>query len=732
MTKKVFLLLMLVALAVSCTVLGEDQPLYLNAKATPEQRTEDLLARMTLREKLGQVTQIEIHRLMKGFWGKGPLDDSWMKKVIVEYGAGSIISGGDGAPVPNNPEMWAKMTNTLQEWSLKTRLKIPILYGVDAVHGHNNVIGATVYPYNLGLAATFNPEIAQKYAALTAEEVAATGIHWTFAPVLDVGVDPRWGRVCETLGEDPYLVSVMGRSQIIGFEQAGKIIACAKHFTGYSAPDDGHDRHPATISERDLREIHFPPYRAAIKAGVGSVMINSGAVNGTPAHASKWLLTDILRREMGFMGLIVSDWEDVDKLFKYHRYASSREDALTKAYNAGLDLNMVPMDVTVVDQLEKLVKDGKIPMRRIDEAVRNNLMVKFKLGLFEKRMVNPADVKRLIGSVQSKNLARKIAQQSMTLLRNDKNILPITKKVKSILVSGYSANSVSRLCGGWTIHWMGANDDEVQGQTVLEAIKAKVGKSTKVNFIENASNQGAFVKAAKAANVTIVVVGEDPYAEMNGDSPTLRLSRAEERIIETLNKAKLPYVLVVAAGRPIILPGEDKAATAILWAFLPGTEGGPAIADVLFGDYNPSGRLPISFPRNTKQIPAMYYRLRANDRPMFSFGDGLSYTSFACTALKIPKTVRVGDAVKVTVKVKNTGKVAGDRNVLLFAKRAKAAKQLVGFTRLSLKPGEEKEATIEVGPEQLSYWNTKMQFVEEPGEIILETDGRSGTLNIVK
>jgi beta-glucosidase len=737
MTRKILLLFILVVLSLSCTVFGEDKPLYLDSMATPEQRTEDLLARMTLREKLGQITQIEVTQMLRKLSGKCTLEDSLLQKVIVQYGAGSIISGGDGAPTPNSPEVWAKMTNTLQEWSLKTRLKIPVLYGIDAVHGHNNVAGATIYPYNLGLAATFNPDIAREYAALTAEEVAATGIQWTFAPVLDVGVDPRWGRINETLGEDPYLVSMIGSSQIIGFQQSGKIIACAKHFTGYSAPDDGHDRHPATVSERDFREIHFPPYQAAIKAGIASVMINSGAINGTPAHASKWLLIDILRGEMGFAGLLDSDWGDVNKIFEYHKFASSQEEALTMAYNAGMDLNMVPMDVTVVDKLEQLVNNNKIPMSRIDDAVRHMLYIKFKLGLFEKRTVNPDDAGKMIGSEQSKIVARKIAQQSMTLLRNDGNLLPISKKVKSILVTGYSANSLSRLCGGWTLHWMGANDEELKGKTVLDAIKEKVGSGTKVSFIEDSQDQAGFIKAAKAAGVTVVVVGEDPYAEMNGDSPTLRLLRGEEKIIESLQKAKLPFILVVAAGRPIILPGEEKAAPTILWTFLPGTEGGSAIADVLFGDYNPSGRLPISFPRNTKQLPVMYYRPQKNGQPMFEFGDGLSYTTFDCTTLNLPESVKVGKSIKVTVKIKNTGKLDGERVILLFAKHKDTtlpifAKQLVGFTRVNLKPGEEKAVSFEIKPEQLSYWNEQMKFVEEPGGIVFEAEGKSGTLNIVK
>jgi beta-glucosidase len=711
-------------LLIAMTALGAESPLYLNPDATPEERTEDLLSRMTLKEKLGQVTQIEIHRLMRHFWNKGPLDSGWLETVIVDYGVGSILSGGDGAPDNNSPEEWVEMTNQIQEWSTKTRLKIPILYGIDAVHGYNSVVGATIYPYNIGLAAAFNEELTYEYTALTAEEIAATGIHWTFAPVLDVAVDPRWGRTHETLGEDPYLVSILGKRQIEGFQRSGKIIACAKHFTGYSAPKNGMDRQPAEISERDLREIHFPPYQAAIKAGVGSIMINSGAVNGVPTHASKWLLTDILRKEMGFKGLAVSDWEDVGKLVNYHRTAANMEEALATAYNAGMDLNMVPMDVTVIDSLEKLVKDGRLSVERIDDAVRNILRVKFRLGLFEQRIVDPKEVQKAIGSQKSKELARTLARQTMTLLGNEKKMLPLSKKIKSLLVTGPSADSLSRLCGGWTIGWQGAQEYELSGETVLEAIRKKV-PSAKVTYIDDARNAKKLVKDAKAADAVVVVVGEKPYAEQHGDNTSLRLSQSEEKIITVLQKAKIPFVLVVAAGRPLILPGEEKAAPAILWAYLPGTEGGPAIADVLFGDYNPSGRLPITFPRNTEKFPVTYYYREAKDAdPIYPFGFGLSYTQFSYADLKVSKQIQRGQTAQISVKVKNIGAVAGDHVVLLFLKDEKGTvtplnETLQGFTRVSLKPGEEKSVSFNLTAEQRHLLDENLKPVEEPGDFTI-------------
>ncbi|HEX2953752.1 MAG TPA: glycoside hydrolase family 3 protein, partial [Bacillota bacterium] len=407
--KKFVGLLLLVITIFSMTVYGDDTPLYLNAKASPEQRTEDLLARMTLPEKVGQLMQVDLGGLWNG------RDVGGLNKVILDYGVGAILSGGGGAPVNNRPEGWAATINDIQNIALKTRLKIPIFYGVDAVHGHNNVIGATIYPFNLGLAATFNPEFAKTYAAMTSEEIAATGIHWTFAPVLDVATDPRWGRTYETFGEDPYLVSVMGSSQIQGFQASGKILACAKHFIVYSGPNNGMDRNPADLSERKLREIYLPPFRAAVKAGVGTFMINSGEVNGVPAHASRWLLQDLLRKELGFKGLIDSDYLDIEKVYNYHNAAASLEEAVGRCFNAGIDMTMLqdPHNLQQADMLIKLAEQGVVPVSRIDDAVRKVLYIKFKLGLFEHRTVDPAAAQKIVGSEASRKLARTIADQSI-------------------------------------------------------------------------------------------------------------------------------------------------------------------------------------------------------------------------------------------------------------------------------------------------------------------------------
>lgn len=727
-----FLMAGLLLLLVPAIAFGEDKPAYLDPTLSPEVRTEDLLSRMTLREKLGQMVQIDLGQIGKGF------NEVLLERAIVEYGVGSILSGGSGSPMINTPEGWAKMANEIQRLTSETRLKIPVIYGVDAVHGHNAVPGATIYPHNLGIAATFNQELAQAYAAETAEEVAATGLHWTFAPVLDVARDPRWGRTHETLGEDPYTVAEMGKSLIIGFQSSGKIIACGKHYLGYSAPNNGMDRNPADFSERTLREIHLPPYQAAIQAGLCSIMVNSGEVNGEPAHASKYLLTDVLRGELGFTGLTVSDYEDIRKLWSIHKVAPTRNDALALAHNAGVDMSMEAGRPEIVDLMESLVEEDKLPVSRVDEAVRRILMVKFRLGLFERQPADPAVAKRVIGNEQSRRLARQLASQSLVLLRNPDKLLPLSKQIPSILVVGPAANGLSRLCGGWTIGWQGARDQQLTGRTVLEAVKGKVSPETKVTYIEDFTDEDQLKEGLDEAAVVLAVVGEKPYAEWYGDSQDLALSYDQQRLLKTIADSGKPTVIVAAAGRPLIIDEQQMNMAALLWAFLPGTEGGEAIADVIFGDVNPSGRLPITFPARIGQLPMPYTVKRTVPyEPLFPFGYGLSYTQFKYSAIQAPERVKVGENITITVKIKNIGKRAGDEVVMLFVRREYASvttplRSLQGFARVSLAPGEEKTVKFQLTPAQISILNPRMKWVEEPGDVGISIGGIGTTVTITE
>ena len=699
------------------------------------EKVEALLAQMTLEEKVGQVSQIAKDVLEQG---RGRFDENAMKRVIVEYAVGSILSGGGGYPAPNSPQEWAKMTNTFQKYTEQTRLQIPLIYGVDAVHGHTAVKGAVVFPYDINIAASFNPELAEKSAELTSETLAATGIQWNFAPVLDIARNPKWGRTYETFGEDPYLASIMGARMIQGYQKSGKVAACAKHFVGYGAAESGLDRQPADLSERTFREVLFPPFKAAVDAGVRTFMINSGEVNGVPAHASKWLLTDILRKEFGFAGFVVSDWEDPKKIFAYHKAAPDLKQAIARTFNAGLDMSMIPMTLEEIDLLKEAVNDGLVPMERLDDAVRNILYVKYELGLFENRYVDDAQAEAAFKKPEHAETARMLARQSITLLKNASKTLPLSKEIKRILVAGSGAESKSDLCGGWTIDWMGAKEEElIVGQSILTAIKDKIGATAQIDFLSDQAGRDQLVEAGNAADAIIAVVGEKSYAEMRGDRQDLSLSPEQQAMLDALSATGKPVVLIVVSGRPLLIESAVQTAKAALYAYLPGTEGGAAVADVLFGDYNPAGRLPFSIPKQIGQVPLRYNdRMNAAYDPLFSFGHGLSYTKFKYANLQAPNTLKQGEPLTVSVDVTNSGNVAGDDVVLAYYTNEYASvtprrKQLCGFQRISLQPGETKTVTFTITPEQLIVYDETLQPVEELRPITLKIGQLQAKLDIV-
>jgi beta-glucosidase len=658
--------------------------------------------------------------------------------VLVDYAVGSILSGGSGYPDTNSPREWAKMTNMIQKYTEQTRLKIPVIYGVDAVHGHNNVKGAVIFPYDINVAAGGNPELADKSGELTAEALRATGIHWNFAPVLDIARNPKWGRTYETFGEDPYLASVMGASMIRGMQRSGKVAACAKHYVGYGAAENGFDRQPADISERTFREVLFPSFKAAIDAGVRTIMVNSGEVNGVPAHASKWLLNDVLRKEFGFQGLVVSDWQDLQKIQTYHKAAPDLKTAIVRAYNAGIDMSMIPMNVEEIELLKEAVQEGLIPMERIDEAVRRVLSVKYELGLFENRYVDENQANAVFARDDQQETARMLARQSITLLKNSSNVLPLSQQIKNILVTGAAAHSKSYLCGGWTIDWQGAQEEDlITGQTILEGIKTKVSAETMINYLDPSASREKLLQAAKDADVCLAVIGEKPYAETPGDIEDISLSKEQRTILQTLQESGKPVVLVVVSGRPLIIDWEAQNLPVILYAYLPGTEGGNAVADVLFGDYNPAGRLPFTIPKRATQVPMRYNdRLTAAYDPLYPFGYGLSYTQFRYINLQAPESIKQEEPLRVTVDVKNTGKIAGDHIVQVYYTNVYASvtprrAQLCGFQRVSLPLNETKTVTFDISPEQLKLYNEDMQFVEEARAITLQIGRLTQTVEIM-
>ncbi|AFZ66638.1 glycoside hydrolase family 3 N-terminal domain-containing protein [Deinococcus peraridilitoris] len=674
-------------------------PLPYQDRAQPvEARVADLLARMTLTEKIGQLTQINVTRLMgQNEWDRGPLSERWLDVVLGEHQVGSLLSGGGSAPVPNTPEAWARMTNDLQRYTLThSRLKIPLIYGVDAVHGHNNVKGAPLFPHNIGLAATFDVNLTRDINALTARALRATGISWNFAPVADVGRDPRWGRFYETFGEDPTLTAQLVVASVQGLqgEKLGPatVAATLKHFIGYSVPQNGRDRQPAQISRESLQRVHLPPFQAGMKAGAATVMINSGALNGEPAHSSRGLLTELLREELKFPGLAVSDWEDIARLQTVHKTASTYQDAVRQALGAGIDMSMVPNDAPAFTSAVKtLVENGSLPLARVDEAVRRVLALKFELGLFEQPYVDPAAAGSAVTAGQ--DLALRAARQSMTLLKNDSELLPL-KGRRSVVVVGRRAVDPRSQLGGWSIGWQGLPENEdIPAVTVLDGMKQVLPKGTRLTYSEDLS-------AALPANTDaiVAVVGEAPGAEGEADNPGLTLPQEDVALLRRALGSGRPVVAVLLAGRPLLLPDDvQRGLRALVMAYLPGSEGGRAVADVLYGNTSPSGRLPFTWPKSVSALPMIEGATPGqNAQALYPFGTGLSYTRFQYAGLSVQGA---GARQTAQVRVTNSGQVAGGHTVLAFARPASGGtaggeRLLVGFTRVTLKPGETRTVAL--------------------------------------
>jgi len=566
-----------------------------------EKEIDRLLSQMTLEEKVGQMTQIDIRYIKK------PED-------VIKYGFGSILSGGGATPTPNTPEAWADLYDSLQTLALRTRLGIPIIYGIDAVHGHNNVKGAVIFPHNIGMGATRNPDLVKKACEITAVEVAATGIDWTFGPCVAVTRDERWGRTYESFGESPDLVSEMAKAEVEGFQGTSlddplSIVACAKHFIGDGGTTGGVDQGNTEVDEETLRKIHLPGYISAIKAGVGTIMASYSSWNGIKCHGNKYLITTLLKGELGFEGFVVSDWAAIDQL-----PGDYRSDIKT-AINAGIDMVMVPDKYEeFISNLIDLVEKGDVSQSRIDDAVRRILRVKFKLGLFENPF-SDRDLLPKIGCEEHRMIARQCVRESLVLLKNKNNILPLPKNLKRIHVSGKNADDIGNQCGGWTITWQGSSGNITDGTTILQGIKKAVSSETKVTYSFDGSG-------AEGADVAIAVLGERPYAEMKGDRQDLSLDSDDLRTLENLRKANVPTVVILITGRPLIITEQLDSMDALLVAWLPGTEG-DGIADVLFGDFSPKGKLPVSWPRDMSQIPINIGD--ANYDPLFPYGFGLTY-----------------------------------------------------------------------------------------------------------
>ena len=581
---------------------------YRDPALTPQARAADLLGRMTLAEKIGQMTQAE----------RGAVQDP---ADIAVYGLGSLLSGGGSAPASNTPAGWADMTDQFQKVALSGRLGIPLLYGSDAVHGHNNLLGAVLYPHNIGLGATRDQGLVARIARATAEDMAATGVNWTFSPCLCVVRDVRWGRSYESFGERPDLVARMS-SAVGGYQgqpgSRGRVLATAKHFLGdggtaygSSATEDYLlDQGDTRLSEAQLRALHLPPFQAAIQAGVGSVMVSFSSWNGVKMHAQTRLISGVLKGELGFQGFVVSDWAGVDQI------APDYALAVRTAINAGIDMVMVPNDYRrFVQTLTGEVRAGRVRVERIDDAVTRVLTQKFRFGLFERPLADRSFAASALLAAH-RALAREAARQSLVLLKNDR-VLPISSTVKRILVTGSSADDLGRQLGGWSVTWQGKGGRTTSGTTILEGIRARAGSGVKVDHLETLT-----AARARGYDLGVVVVGETPYAEGQGDISDPSLNTADAQSINTVCKA-VKCLVIVVSGRPLLLTGELPGIGALVAAWLPGTEGGAGVADAIFGKVGFTGRLPVTWPRNNNQLPVG--RPKDAGAPLFPYGFGLDH-----------------------------------------------------------------------------------------------------------
>ncbi len=709
---------------------------------------DSLLDLMTLEEKAGQMTNISLIALAKGeFWAHRDtveLDPEKMATLLIEKHVGSVQNLGT---YPFGVEEWRKVISALHKYNKEnTRLAIPIIYGIDAVHGANYTAKSTIFPHQLGLAASWNTELAEIAGSVTSYELKASGIPWNYAPVLDVSKQPLWGRIFESFGEDTYLTSEMGKAFIEGSQGEDiaahdKTAVCLKHYIGYGMPYNGKDRSPTYLPERLIRQYYLPPFHEAINQGALTVMLNSGSLNGMPSHADKYWITDVLKNEMGFEGFTISDWEDIANLVKTHRVAKDEKGAVMLAVNAGMDMCMEPYDASFADNLVELVKEGLIDSARVDDAVRRILRVKKRLGLFENTLSDP-DKYPDFGSEKFANDAYIGAVESITLLKNKSSVLPLSKNSK-VLLCGVAAKSINYLNGAWTRTWSGEDTsyNDLEKLTVLDAFKELMDPAN-LSYVQGTTydediNSNLALSKAKNSDVIVICLGEKPATEKPSDITDLRMPHAQVEMVKKLSKAGKPIVLVLVEARPRIISEIEPLVDGIIMAYLPGNEGGRAIADIIYGNANPSGKLPITYPKYTGSIWA-YDHLRSDERdagfgfdgfdPQFEFGFGLSYTQFEYSNFTINSdTFGVKDSIRVSVDIKNIGERDGKEVVQLYssdlvASISPAVKQLRRFKKLSLKANESTTCTFTLPVTDLSFVNMNNETVLENGLFELKID----------
>ncbi len=739
---QVFVLAILLLL-IGCKNKFSDDPRDLSVfERMAHERTDDdemedfidsLMLRMTLVEKIGQMTQLNEAffgvdgSTVVGTGGQAPVIDSLrLADVISKYQVGSFLTGGT-----RTAKHWYEIGYRLQAINLAiSNNKIPIIFGIDHIHGANYLAEGTIFPHNINLGSSFNPVLARQTGIFTAREAASLGHHWNFAPVLDVGENKQWPRLYETFGEDSYLASIMGSEYIHGLQETSvgpySMAACAKHFVGYSLPASGWDRTAVEISRQRLQEVLIPPFQAAIKAGVRTVMVNSGEINGKPVHASYYYLTTVLRDQLRFDGVVVTDYMDIIKLYQEHQVAENEKEATYMAIMAGIDMSMTPTSIDFCNYLRELVEEDRIPEERIDLSVKRILRLKYRLGLFDHPY--PSDQYFYeIGSEEAHQAARDAAAESIVLLKNDRNTLPLIRPGRLVVV-GANADSRMALCGGWTYTWQGDDESAYPDsiKTVVEALKDEYENTTIVQ-----TDAKSLRWHAGLADAIVVVTGEKPYAEGWGNIDDLSLPDEEIELIETAVSTNKPVILILLEGRPRILGELFDECEAVIFAGLPGMFGGEALAGILKGRINPSAKMPITYPLNQGHVISYNHKhmvfsqlnVHNTDLQRYTigeFGTGKSYTTYSYSDLVLSDTILNEESkIKAMVKVKNTGQREGREAVLWFltdevASITRPVRQLKHFDKQFLLPGETKEFIFEIDP------RSHLTFPDEKGNAVLE------------
>jgi len=712
------------AILVSCAVLVVVSPLRAQ-DALVDRRIDSLLHMMKLEEKCGQLNQIPASWSPERKSHLTDEDAALVRKGLV----GSLLNASGSSSVREIQRIAVE----------ESRLHIPLIIGVDIIHGYR-----TIFPVPLAEASSWDPALVEQSARVAAIEASSAGIHWTFAPMVDIARDPRWGRIVEGSGEDPYLGSLMAAARVRGFQgkrlsDSSSILACAKHFAAYGGAEAGRDYNTVDVSERTMREVYLRPFAAAVEAGAGSLMSSFNEISGIPSSASRWLMTDVLRKEWGFKGFVVSDWTAIEELIR-HGVAADRGEAGKLAIDAGVDLDMVSR--IYMKELPELVRSGKVKEEVVDESVRRVLRMKFKLGLFDDpyRGINEEREKRSILAEDHLRKALISARKSIVLLKNDKNLLPLSKKIKTVALIGPLADDAEDMLGGW--HASGKAENVV---TILQGIKNALPSSAKILYThgcgieDSVGNFSDALDKVRQAEVAIVALGENE--RMSGEAAsraTCDLPGVQSELLQKIVATGVPTVLILTNGRPLTITWPAAHVPAILETWFLGVQAGSAIADVLFGDENPSGKLPVTFPRSVGQIP-LYYNNKNTGRPyaekdhytskyldmpntpLFPFGYGLSYTSFAYSDLKVSSpTISSKDSLKVTVRVANTGSRKGEEVVQLYlrddvASVTRPVKELKRFARITLEPGASQSVSFVLYPDDLSMYNLELKKVIEPG-----------------